>query len=427
MDTRASIPPGIPRQDPTESYWQSPPDPIALEGSTSDIPTSADFVIVGSGISGALIAWNILHRSRNASIVMFEAREASSGASGRNGGHTKAASYRTFRHHADEFGIDEAIKIAKLEYQNIVDTHKFAEDHDIACESRPCDTLDVIYDKDAFEDGLQAIELMQRHLGKDGAGRYEVFQGEQAEKVSACPGLDVAGVVKYQAGSISAYKFTIGVLKLCAAMAPNFHLRTNSPVIQIKNDNGHWIAVTKRGQTATQSLILATNGYAAHLLPELQAKIVPLRGQVTAQKPGPKLSSLKPNGLETTYSFIYRTGYEYMVQRPFMPSIPTSASGDVIIGGGLARLPQQGLDEYGNTDDTGISPENSAYLKETLTTYFGSNWGSDEPDSRVKREWTGIMGATSDGLPYVGELPDRKGLWISAGFNGHGTLRFFET
>jgi glycine/D-amino acid oxidase-like deaminating enzyme len=41
---------------------------------------------------------------------------------------------------------------------------------------------------------------------------------------------------------------------------------------------------------------------------------------------------------------------------------------------------------------------------------------------RVVQEWAGIMGATSDGRPFVGEVPGKKGMWISAGFNGHGMV-----
>lgn len=35
--------------------------------------------------------------------------------------------------------------------------------------------------------------------------------------------------------------------------------------------------------------------------------------------------------------------------------------------------------------------------------------------------WTGIMGYSSDGAPWVGAVPDLPpGLWIPAGFTGHG-------
>ncbi|THU83290.1 hypothetical protein K435DRAFT_570043, partial [Dendrothele bispora CBS 962.96] len=50
----------------------------------------ADAVIIGSGISGALTAYSLLTSSKvPKSVVMLEAREACSGASGRNAGHCR--------------------------------------------------------------------------------------------------------------------------------------------------------------------------------------------------------------------------------------------------------------------------------------------------------------------------------------------------
>lgn len=86
MEARASIPPGLPLPGPTLSYWQDPPSDIADHRTTSELPAVADYVVVGSGISGACIAYNILCKSAHASVVMLEARQASSGATGRNGG-----------------------------------------------------------------------------------------------------------------------------------------------------------------------------------------------------------------------------------------------------------------------------------------------------------------------------------------------------
>jgi hypothetical protein len=85
MDERAAIRPSLPLENPTISYWQEPLDEIAGLRSTGELPESADYVIIGSGISGACIAFNLLERKPGARIVMLEARGASSGASGRNG------------------------------------------------------------------------------------------------------------------------------------------------------------------------------------------------------------------------------------------------------------------------------------------------------------------------------------------------------
>lgn len=85
MEARASIPPGLPRQNPTISYWQLEPDAVADHRSTSDLPQHADFVLIGSGITGSTIAYNILEQSPGKKVVVLEARQSCSGASGRNG------------------------------------------------------------------------------------------------------------------------------------------------------------------------------------------------------------------------------------------------------------------------------------------------------------------------------------------------------
>ena len=85
MEERGKVPPGLPREGPTVSYWQDPPDEIADLRSTEEVPQEADIVIVGSGLSGATIAANLLSEQPDKKIVLLEARQASSGASGRNG------------------------------------------------------------------------------------------------------------------------------------------------------------------------------------------------------------------------------------------------------------------------------------------------------------------------------------------------------
>jgi FAD dependent oxidoreductase len=86
MDERAAIPPTLPRPNPTISSWQDPPDAIADLRSTPELPEAADVVIIGSGISGATIAFRLMNTlQRPENVVMLEARQACSGATGRNG------------------------------------------------------------------------------------------------------------------------------------------------------------------------------------------------------------------------------------------------------------------------------------------------------------------------------------------------------
>lgn len=95
MDERGRIPVSLPRNGPTTSYWQDPPDRIADHRTTEALPGSVvDVVIIGSGMTGAAVAWNLLRHipvtdgipaNEKPNIVMLEARQACSGATGRNG------------------------------------------------------------------------------------------------------------------------------------------------------------------------------------------------------------------------------------------------------------------------------------------------------------------------------------------------------
>lgn len=71
-------------------------------------------------------------------------------------------------------------------------------------------------------------------------------------------------------------------------------------------------------------------------------------------------------------------------------------------------------------DDSTIHPNISRYLTHAPAQYFGKeNWGEN---GETVQEWTGIMAYTPDEQPVVGEAPGHEGLFISAGFNGHGEL-----
>jgi glycine/D-amino acid oxidase-like deaminating enzyme len=333
-----------------------------------------------------------------------------------SGGHTKAASYRSFLDHEAEHGLQDAIKIARLEYANIKETHALAHELDIDCASTPCDTVDIIYDAGNLARGKEAIARMRETMGPDDpAAKYEILSAEDAKARYHTP--DALGAFVYEAGSISSYRFTIGMLKHC--LGKGVDLQTNTPVEAIEQvDNfdaqaPRWMVNTPRGSVQTANLVLATNGYTAHLLPKMQGIIVPLRGQITAQRPGSKLP-----GLDTTYSFIYSHGYEYMITRP--PGTPDA--GTIIIGGGLGTLPSRGASEFGNTMDTQLNDEISTYLYECTARCFGDNWGQDSKEGRIVKEWSGVMGTSADGLPYVGAMPEMPGVFMCASFNGHGMV-----
>ncbi|CAJ2505757.1 Uu.00g131510.m01.CDS01 [Anthostomella pinea] len=417
MDPRNAIPVTLPRDKPTQSYWQLEPDEIADLRSTESLPSDADVVIIGSGITGAAVAYNLLSNGAQ-NVVMLEARQACSGATGRNGGHTKAASYRSFLQHQQDHGTATAVKIARLELANIRAVHTFAREHGLDCDSNPCGTVDVIYDAKQWEADQRAVKAMQAAMPGDDASVYTLHSAEEVREKFYCGkggNEAVSGGISYEAGSLSAYKLGSGILKL--DLQKGLNLQTNTPALSLNkvDDSGRWQVETPRGTVTTKRVVAATNGYTAHLLKRFQGVIVPLRGHVTAQRPG---QNMPKEGLPATYSFIYENGYDYMIQRAKGPQF----EGDIVIGGSLTAAPADGLEEYGTTDDTGFDEVIVQTLNTTLPEYFGESWGEDHPDGRVRKTWTGIMGYSPDGFPFVGEMPGEEDLWISCSFQGHGMV-----
>ena len=416
MEQRAVVLPGLPHGRPTASFWQEPPSRLAAHRSTPDLPSAVSVAVIGSGITGASIAYNLLSMAEYSSILMLEARGACSGATGRNGGHTKPASYRAFLDNVTALGEEEAAKIVRFEYDCMKAVHAFSRSHEIACDSWEGNTVDVIYDEGQWRKAQEAVKAMRRVLGpNDPAACYTFWTAHETKEKFLCRG--AMGAVTYQAGSISAYKFVSGVLELC--LDKGLNLQTQTAATCVRKQGRFWLVETARGSIQAEQIILATNGYTAHLLPALQGVVVPLRGHITAQHPGNKMPK---KGLSMTYSFIYDDGYDYMITCP-----PGSANpGDIIIGGGLTKTGAKGLFEFGTSDDSKCDPVIVKYLENCTADNYDGFWGDDDPKGRVYKAWSGIMGYSADGFPLIGQVPEAEGLYIAASFQGSGMVLSFS-
>lgn len=65
----------LPTPESTASFWHSQPAEALLgHRSTDELPPTADVVVVGSGITGAFAARELVNAGKN--VLMLEAREA---------------------------------------------------------------------------------------------------------------------------------------------------------------------------------------------------------------------------------------------------------------------------------------------------------------------------------------------------------------
>jgi glycine/D-amino acid oxidase-like deaminating enzyme len=120
---RIMLPPGLPVGNPSQSAWQEPPHATVSSVQSPTLPEMVDIAVIGSGITGSSVAYALLHDSSTANlaprIAILEARNAVSGATGRNGGHLVSDAQSLFPVLVENLGKDEAVKILRFSEDNI--------------------------------------------------------------------------------------------------------------------------------------------------------------------------------------------------------------------------------------------------------------------------------------------------------------------
>jgi glycine/D-amino acid oxidase-like deaminating enzyme len=253
------------------------------------------------------------------------------------------------------------------------------------------------------------------------------------------------GAITYQAGAIWPYRLvTCALDSLLRTYPSDFTLETHTSVENInttRNPNQPFIVHTSRGDILACHVIHATNAHTARLVPGLRGKLFPVRGTMTAQRPGksfPKLDGSR------SWCLINKKGYEYVTQRPGQVDSIDGLGGEIMIGGGMIQSGRKGFGEFGVASDAETNYLTGCHLGGVLPMGFGlENWGEDAPGGRMKNMWSGSLGLTADMMPFVGRLepgltgrtPVKAKLskdavgpvtlpaeWISAGYNGEGMV-----
>jgi hypothetical protein len=185
---RASQSPGLPNPEPSQPYWLSdPPYPELVDVSSTSLPETADVAIIGSGIAGASVARSLLHerRRRNTrtdeNVVVFDARQLSSGATARNGGHIKPSVYESFSRFSKLLPKDRAAALARFQSRHIECLIELCQSEGIeSAEARKVETVDFFLDSQGFSKAVADVDEVKKWLPEV---EIAVWNGDQAQKV----------------------------------------------------------------------------------------------------------------------------------------------------------------------------------------------------------------------------------------------------
>lgn len=337
--------------------------------------------MVGGGITGITLAWTLAERG--AGVVVLEAGRLAGEASGRNAGFLLAIPAEPYAERVALWGREGARALLQVSRRSHRRIASWVETLRLDCDYRLTGSLRITRSEEETEDlrgslpelrhdgfpmrELALEDVLPAHARRGFHGAFEVPEDGVVDPVRLLHGLaadaDRRGARLHEGSRMTGARWRDGVWEVQA--------------------NGHLVRA--------RSLVLATNAWAAQLVPALEPLIMPRRGQMLAT--APLEVRLDPRPVYANY------GYQYWRQL---------ADGRLLIGGwrNTAFEAESGFD---SETSPGIQARIEAGLRELV------------PDGApIEYRWSGTMGFARDGRPLVGWLDAAHHLAICAGYTGHG-------
>ncbi|KAL2205218.1 DAO-domain-containing protein, partial [Sarocladium strictum] len=419
--------PGLPQTGCTISSWQVPHHADVGHIQSRALPETSDYVVIGSGIAGCGVTKALLHQAPSSTTVtVVEARGLCSGATGRNGGSLVKPYPSRFVQLSQDFGIDLAIKVARLANHTLEEVHKLADSYDeelrVEAAARRLTKITAFMDQESWDQARKDAEFYERHLPEE-KGLYQYITGEELESKWNVKG--ACGGIVFASGVCWPYRLVTGVFKRLRQEYPSrLALETHTPVTTILHDETSnskypYMVVTPRGIIRAATVVHCTNGHTGHLLPRLRGKVYPMREAMSSQDAGSRMPDLHD---KIAWSFLETPKYNPKTgvsRLGWVYGLQNKPAGQFWIGG-EDRRPEELI----SADDSIISPQGRVDLETMLTQVFTEKWMPEKP--KILGMWTGIVALTGDTLPFVGRLPSSltarsgNGEWIAGGWNQYG-------
>lgn len=300
--------------------------------------------------------------------------------------------------------------IATFELTNFHALQDLITTNSIACEFHTQPGIRALYSSSEVTIAQDAVSVLQQTNPEIGKLVKVVTAETELRELRLQTPNAVGAVVSQVAARLWPYKFVAAVFEQLltnASTSKHINVQTNTPVTGLSaTPAGSWHVTTARGTVAAAKVVLATNAYTSHLLPQYADLIVPCRGQMSALIPGPGFAGA--NRTTSSYGFIGPKKDDYLIQRP------SEKGAHLMFGGGRSMGPSLGI-----CDDGLVDANVAAYLRASVPELLIAE-GDSEKGFKATHEWTGIMGFSRDNLPWVGAAPETRNLFVLAGYTGHG-------
>ncbi len=343
--------------------------------------TNIDFTIVGSGIVGLNCAIQLKKAHPKASILVLEKGVLPQGASTKNAGFACFGSISEILSDLKTHSEEELVQLVWDRYNGIHELRNLLGDTAIGYEQWGGHELFLENDAEIYSVCQQKMRYINELL-------HPIFKGnafvETANKFSFNRSQKNYITHLYE-GQIDTGEMMKSLVQLALKMDISI---LNAATVTSYEDNGNIVLVQLNGfEFQTKKLFLATNGFAANLLPE---SLKPARAQVIITKP---IKNLHIKG-----TFHLEEGYYYF----------RNIDDRILLGGG------RNLDfKTEETTEFGVTPLVRDKLKELLATVILPGQPVE-----IAHGWSGIMGVGPQKKPILELLSNNVACGVRLGGMG---------
>ncbi|WP_445489323.1 NAD(P)/FAD-dependent oxidoreductase [Niallia sp. 03133] len=363
-------------------YWPS------TISKTPDYPPltqeiTCDVLIIGGGMSGALCSYLLSEESLD--IVLVDKRKIGQGSTSANTGLLQYSNDKMLHEFAESIGEEKAARFYQVCFEAMENLKSVA--------SSLQNDVQFITRKSLYyaSDKKDAVKLKKEYcmLKKHGL-HAEFLEENEIEEIYGFK--KPAAIHTHGDAEVNPQKFVLELMK--EASARNVKIFEHTEVEKAGFDDGYWKFSSQKGTIKAKKVIYST-GY---------------EGNSFAKKEGGELN--RTYAIATSPLSAYPRWKDqcliWETKRPYF-YMRTTCDGRIIAGG---------LDE-----EAVEAPSNPAIMKK-----YGENLlhkiieHFPDYDIEVDYVYGATFGESSDGLPFIGEHPDKKNLYYCLGYGGNGTV-----
>lgn len=371
MDLKSGLPFWLIKNGLSENYKR-------LE---KDIET--EVLIIGSGITGALVAHFLCENKVN--CVVVDRRMESTGST--------TASTAQLQYEIDIFLFDliekvgekDAVKAYKMCLESISTLENIIKKLKIDVDFQRVPSLYIASDAKGKKDLEREFETRKKH-------DLPVEYLSQKELVSKYDINRKAALYNNESAQVDTYNLCQAILDYHREHS-GLEVYSHTDIIKIKSENNSITATTDKDISIKAKKIVAAPGFESERL--LDEKVMQLHSTyVLVSQP------MHPEDLWKEKCLIWETARPYIYVR-------TTTDNRIMVGG---------FDEpYQNPKkrDALMDKKNKAILKR-FKQFF--------PESKIEMDfyWCGTFGETKDGLPFIGEHKKHPNMYFALGYGGNG-------